>query len=461
MLVLVLAAVALLMMLPRWAPPTSSVTNTTAGKASPATTLAAQAVPHTPPDDQQLTAIARRTAQILLRASLARVVALQAHQVESWDRSGLHHLQEHIADGEKAYSEARFRAAQDAYRAALTQAARVEAELPTVIASALKQGEAALQLGNSAQATAAFTQVLAIAPDHHDANLGRARAATLDRVRALVEQAEAYEQMGDEDQARAVYNDAARLDARTASVKAGLERLANHARAGRLRAALSEAHVALERGDFNTARLAFKRAAALEPQAAEVIDGQRETERRAAAADIALALERAAHAVKSEAWSEAARDYGAALTLDAELGVAADGKREAEQRAQLDEQLESLRKDAFALTEQSRRDVASNTLARAQAIAPAGARLRAQIAALNTALREAREPVNVTLLSDGQTEVSLVGVGALGRFTEHPLTLVPGRYRAVGRRDGQADVRIEFIITPGANAPRITVPGAP
>jgi tetratricopeptide (TPR) repeat protein len=461
LLVLAAVAVALLMMLPHWTPPTATITQSTAVQALPAATADHQPLADTAPDDAQLTAIARRTAQILLRASLARVTALQTLKAESWDRGAFNQVQEQISRGEKAYSEKRFRAAQDAYRAALVQAARVEAELPGVIAALSQQGDAALAQGNSAAAATAYGQVLAIAPEHHDANIGRARAASLDRVRALVEQAEAYEQMGDEDKARAVYNDAARLDPRTASVKAGLERLDRNARAARMRVALSEGHVALERADYNAARLAFKRAAALDAGSAEVSDALRETDRRAAAAEIAAALERASRAVRSEAWQDAARAYGAALALDTELGAAADGKREAEQRAQLDAQLESLRSDSLALTAQAQRDIASNTLARAQAIAQPGARLRGQIAALSNALSQAREPVSVTLLSDGQTDFSIDGVGALGRFTEHALTLLPGHYHASGRRDDAADVRIEFTIAPGASAPRITLQSAP
>ena len=461
MLLLALAATGLLVILPQWTPPSAVTPSTVPGNGSlpppPTTTRVLDA----PPDDEQITAIARLSAQILLRASLARVVQLQTLQVERWDRAGLHRLQENIAAGEKAYREQRFRAAQDAYRAALIESARVEAALPAVITALLKDGDAALAEGNSAQAAAAFGQVLAIRPAQRDASLGQARAVTLDRVRALIEQAEAYEQMGEEDQARAAYLDAARLDARAVNVSAGLARLDRRARARDFRTALSAGHVALEHGDFNGARGAFKRAAALKPQAAEVQQGQRETERRATAANITTHLERAARAVRSEAWSEAARAYGAALALDAELGAAADGKRNAEQRAQLDTQLSSLATDVLALVDEGQRDLAERALATAKTVDPAGPRLRGQIVALDTALGLAREAVNVTLLSDGQSEVSIDGVGALGRFTQHPLALRPGHYRALAQRDGRADVRIEFTIAAGASAPRITLQSQP
>ena len=461
LLVLALLAVGLLMMLPRLAPPTPTAVDPTPAQDAAAGMSAVQLTPDLPLDDEQATAGARRDAQHLLRAVLARLVQLQASHVERWDRSGLHGLRESLSAGEKAYSETRFRAAQAAYRAALAHADQIEARLPTVIASLLKEGNGALLAGNSAQADTAFAQVLAIQPEHRAATLGRARAATLDRVLALVEQAEAYEQMGAEDKARAVYQDAAKLDEHTARVKAGRARLDNNARARQLRTALSTGHLALERGDFNAARRAFQRASSLDKHNQEVMAGQRETERRAAAAAIAASLERATRASSTEAWREAASSYGAALALDGELSDVADNKRAAEQRAQLDAQLASLHKNALALTEARQRELANNTLARAQAITSPGPRLRAQISALNIALGLARAPLEVTLISDGEAAVALDGVGSLGRFSEHRLSLLPGRYHALLRRDGQADVRMQFSIMPGAVTPRIPLQGAP
>lgn len=458
MLMLIAAAVGLLFMLPRWAPP--AVVATMASRTPPQIVNSAEPV-LVPPDDAQLTAIARKTAQTLLRASLARVAELQTLQVEQWDRAGLHHVQEHISAGEKAYREQRFRAALDAYRAALATAARLEARLPAVLSALLQAGDTALEQGNSASAAAAFSQVLAIHPNQAHATLGRARAATLDRVQALVEQAEAYEQMGEHDQARAVYDDATRLDSQASRVAAGLARLDKIANKKRLRTALSQGHVALEHGDFAAARLAFKRAAALDAGASEAPQGLRETERRATAAAIAAHLQRATHAVRSEVWREAAREFDGALTLDKELGAARDGKHEAEQRAQLDAQLTSLSHDMPALTDDRQWARAERVLANTQAITQPGPRLRGQIAALRTALRVAREALNVTLVSDGQSDVSIDGVGALGHFTTHVVKLAPGRYRATSRHDGQADVRIEFTIAPGAAAPRITLQSTP
>lgn len=457
MLTLALLALALLLLLPRWTP--APLSELAAEEAALSTD--GEAPGAAVPADDQVTAAARRTAQVLLRAALARLAELEAHQAERWDRSGLHHLTQALNDGEKAYSEQRFRAAQDAYRTALMHAAEIEARLPDVIAKLLADGDAALAQGNSAAADAAFAQVLAIAPTQRAARLGRTRAATLDRVRALVEQAEAYEQMGDADKAREVYNDAQRLDPHMASVTAGLARLDAGARVQKLKTALSDGHRALARDDYSAARVAFKRAAALGGQAEEVTAALRETDRRATAAGIAGALERADRARRAEAWAQAAEAYGAALALDAELDDAAQGKQQAHMRAALDAELDAPRQNVLALAAGAPREAAQRALARAQNIAQPGPRLRTQMAALSQALREAREPLLVTLQSDGADDVDVDGIGALGRFKERQVTLTPGRHAAVVHRDGAAPLRIEFDIAPGARAPRVILKSAP
>lgn len=446
-------------MLPRWAPPPAAAIVAPAAAPNVTETLSSTASLPAAAEtgDDKTSVAARRLAQELLRATLTKLEQLNKAQAESWGRAEMHRLAAAIALGEKAYREQRFRAAQDAYREALAQAARLAARLPEVIKALIEQGDLALANGRSAQAATAYIQVLAIVPDHPAATKGRTRAANLDRVRALVEQAEAYEAMGAEDKARATFGAALQLDGQTTSASAGLARLDRAAHARRFQLALSEGHAALARDDYNGARQAFQRAAALQPQAAEISVALKETESRATAAAISAHLREAKRAKQGEAWSEAARHYAAALALDAQLSTTADDQREADQRARLDTLLESLRNKPADLIEPTARDAATRALATAQALPSAGPHLQAQVAALTTALRQAREPVTVRLHSNGFTRVSIAGVGDLGSFALHPLALMPGRYSALGRRDGYRDVRIEFEVAPAASALAITV----
>ena len=49
-------------------------------------------------------------------------------------------------------------------------------------------------------------------------------------------------------------------------------------------------------------------------------------------------------------------------------------------------------------------------------------------------------------MSDMETSVRINRVGILGKFEQTNLDLLPGKYTAVGTREGYRDIRIEFNI---------------
>jgi len=54
----------------------------------------------------------------------------------------------------------------------------------------------------------------------------------------------------------------------------------------------------------------------------------------------------------------------------------------------------------------------------------------------------------VTFQSNNLTDVTLYKTGNLESFTTRQVSLVPGRYVAVGKREGYQDVRVEFFVDP-------------
>jgi hypothetical protein len=56
--------------------------------------------------------------------------------------------------------------------------------------------------------------------------------------------------------------------------------------------------------------------------------------------------------------------------------------------------------------------------------------------------------MQVQLVSDNVTDVTVFKVGRLGVFNSQELSLRPGVYVAVGNRPGYRDVRVEFRVAP-------------
>jgi hypothetical protein len=86
-------------------------------------------------------------------------------------------------------------------------------------------------------------------------------------------------------------------------------------------------------------------------------------------------------------------------------------------------------------------------LRQARNLTPKGPVLSRQLDQLDTLLKLANTPIDVTLRSDLETEVIVYKVARLGRFEQHQLQLRPGKYTAVGTRTGYRDVRRNFEIS--------------
>lgn len=455
--VLGLGVVAVFLWLPRWvasppapaSPPAATATVTATLTVTASGPVGELLLPE-PPE-------ARGAAQDALAALLPQVEALRAQRVETWDAAALQQIEAALADGEQAYREQRFTAARDAYARAARLVADTTARIPDAVADALDEGERALLSQDARAAETAFARALALAPDNADAARGLRRAEAFDKVMALLNEASGYERMGDTTRAAAAYRAALQLDPAAGTARQALQRIEQ----ARIEAAyadqMSQGFTALQAGEFATAETAFTAAARLRPAAADATNALAQTRARATAAKIEAALAAAARAERAEQWREAGARFEAARTLDPALAVATQGAARAAARARLEQRLREPLARPERLADAAVAGEVEATLREARAVPQPGPRLTAQIGELASALAAARTPLEVTVQSDGETAVSIQRVGHLGQLTARKVSLLPGRYTALGTRDGYRDARVEFTVAADAAPPIITV----
>ncbi|MCH7816521.1 MAG: hypothetical protein IIC60_08130 [Proteobacteria bacterium] len=75
-----------------------------------------------------------------------------------------------------------------------------------------------------------------------------------------------------------------------------------------------------------------------------------------------------------------------------------------------------------------------------------GPRLSGQLDELQIFLENSQVPIDVQLISDALTDVTLLRIGNLGTFKQTSVSLKPGHYVAVGKRIGYREVRAEFTV---------------
>jgi tetratricopeptide (TPR) repeat protein len=222
-------------------------------------------------------------------------------------------------------------------------------------------------------------------------------------------------------------------------------------------AAMSEALDALKREDYLSARKAFERAKSVRPKSPEAARGLSQVEEGLRNLTIAGHRDRALQHESAESWRKAEVEYDEALALDPSLRFAQEGKSRTASRALLQEKLEYHIGHPERLSDARAHEEASRLLDEARSAEGDSARRRDAIAKLEALVASYAEAVEVAIVSDLMTEVTLQRVGALGKFERKVLEVRPGRYVAVGSRAGFRDVRVEFVVEPGKPAAQVSV----
>lgn len=457
-IVLFLAVLTVLFVLPKFVGPTDdSAMTAKSTAAAPPSAATEPPVTETTALDPDEAAELRRRNQAQLEQILGLSELLEQRNVRSWAADAFEAAKKEIENGEKAYREQRYRAAEASYDQAIAALQAIEAETEGVVHSAIDDGYAAIADGNSAMAIKRFEFALAIAPTNESARSGLARAASLDKVLALIKEAAGYEELENLDAAEKRYSEALALDAEAPGAAEAIARIRQTRLDIRFRQVMSEGLNAFDAKQDAKAKSAFEQAVKLKPSAADARAALAQVNNRILVNEISGHLSEAAKLERAEKWTAAASAYRKAVSLDPELDGAAASAKRADARAKLDQQLELVLNKPERLADDEVHREALAVLARARAENDPGPRLSNQIARLTQTIKLARKPVNMTLVSDSATDVTVYKIGRLGRFDRHPLAIIPGRYIVVGKRDGFRDVRVEFEVRAGEPGAEVTV----
>ena len=214
-------------------------------------------------------------------------------------------------------------------------------------------------------------------------------------------------------------------------------------------AAMTEGLSALKNEDYAIAREAFERAKSLRPKAPEVASGLSQVEEGLRNRAIEGHRDRGLEHERLESWRAAEAEYDSALALDGSLRFAREGKKRSSARALLQEMLDFQIGHAERLSDARALEEASRLLDEANGVEGEGPKRRDAIAKLEALVASYSRPMELRIVSDTLTDVTLQRIGRLGKFDRRVLEVRPGRYVAVGSRAGFRDVRVEFTVEPG------------
>jgi len=399
-------------------------------------------------------AVKREIADEILGELLVVEDRLKAVGVAVWGGKDWSDATGIVAAGDDAYQDRRYEDAVTAYRDALNRMKILEPRAEQILAQALADGGAAIDAGDAPVAVRNFELALAVDAVNAQARAGLERASRLDEVLELTRRATDTESAGDLAAAAALYEQALAIDEAWTPAREGLSRTrAGVARLG-YETRMAAGFAALSGKEYDRARQEFSAALRIRPGNADAQAAIRQVDEELRVADVIRLQARARIAEAGEDWATAVGHYEEILARDPAVTSARKNLERAKARRQLGELLDLAISKSDEFNDDRIAREARAVLERGAAVTDSGPVLEGQTERLRESLRVAAIPVPVVFQSDNQTEVVIYKVGSLGMFQSRTLDLKPGRYVAVGSRDGYRDVRRSFQVLPqGTDAP--------
>lgn len=409
------------------------------------------------PFDEAQKAKQRADSQDVLAQLLTQQKELEAIGVEQWAADEYSAAYDAAGLGDEAYRVQQFAEATIHYQSSLNAMGALLDSVPQVLSSTLQKGADALIAGDAVTALENYQLVLLLSPDNNPASVGMLRAQSLDKVTGLLSQAERAIENDQLTNARDYLQQAVALDQYHANAQTQLAQVRQAISDRAFTDLMSAGFLALSEDRSPAAVAQFEKALAMRPGSKQALDAIQQTQDKLEV--IAIEQHRAAaQALEAqEEWQQAANEYDAALAVDANLVFAKTGKDYAQKRVRLDSLLQDAIQSPIRLGDPAVYEQTVQVYYTGRQIEDAGPILTQRLDTLEVLLTKAQVPVDVQLVSDNRTDVTVYQVGVLGQFTQHTLSLMPGEYVAVGTRPGYRDVRKEFVVGFEHTTPAINV----
>ncbi|HUA23942.1 MAG TPA: protein kinase [Steroidobacteraceae bacterium] len=385
-----------------------------------------------------------------------RAAALAARGAVAWDGTDFSAAEVQAAEASGAAAAGGVAIATQHLSQAEQLLDKVAQRAPLALAAQLRAGDAAFAAGHRDAASQAYDLARRIDPNSRRAIEGSRRARLLSGVLPLLNDAQKAEATQNYSRAAQDFSQALALDPGNRLAKAGLARANASFGNDKYARAVGAGFAALGAGRLTEAQGDFQQALGYRPQGKEATEGLQRVSLAIEAARIASLRQQAASLESRERWSQAVAVYDTALQVDPALAFAKRGKAQDQERAQLSYSLQQIIDHPDRLDFPAVRDEAVSLLQEARE-QTAGPVLQSQVERITQLMPELDRPVQLNMISDNATEVSIPGIGVFGSFGRREIRLKPGTYTVIGTRDGYRAVQVEFTVEPGQQSVTITV----
>lgn len=399
------------------------------------------------PEEQARNIALRKEAQNYLQEILEKQKKLEDNNAEVWAGEEFVMGLNHASNGDALYNQQQFTEANKAYQQALSHFNPLYEQIDTSYQENIDHGNNALDTGDSSLALTAFKTASLFTDESGQAAKGLERAQKLDDVFSKIEQGNEALNKGRLKEAKAAYQTALELDSATKLAQQKLQETNRLIADKQFNAFMSAGYAALDQKMFSTALNQFNKALKIKPNASATNTALQQTKHQATTLDIANTLKLAKESETNEQWQTAIDLYTNALKLEKNLAEAQSGKLRAKKQLVINQRLEQILSRPERLSDKKVHAETSAYYNITNQLDNQGPILTKHLADLENLLQVSATPVKIRLQSDNLTDVVVYKVGKMGLFETKELSLRPGKYIAVGTREGYRDIRIEFLVS--------------
>jgi tetratricopeptide (TPR) repeat protein len=399
----------------------------------------------------------RKTSQTILAKVLDKQNILEQHQVELWGKEKFDLAFEKAKQGDLSYRLQEFNKAISLYTESLTELTNLEHEIEQHYQLYLKKGSEALANNNATRAKKQLQIAMYLKPTDVEAQEKYDRALVLDEVLSLNNEGVILIKNKSLDNAKKRFLTAIDLDKNSQLTQDNLKSVEAKITQRDFSKAMSQGYISLNNHEFKTAIKYFTQAQKIIPDSNDPNAAILQSKNQQTQSQISNILKSALELEKSLKWQAAAKEYNKVLLIDSSLTSARVGLIRTKSKADLEHKLNGIINYPARLSNNNVYQEAQNIYKQATEIQNQDVNLLKQITSVQHILRQSKLPINIEILSDDLTRITIYRIGDIGHFTNKNMSLKPGEYTLIGSRNGYRDIRKVVNLLPGSKNNKILV----
>ena len=407
-------------------------------------------------DNTENTDEQQKMAEEMLDKILVELNNLNNQGVSKWGGIDFRNAEKNYKLGDQEYLNSNYVKALNYYREAFKNIDKLSKTIDDQLSINLKSAEKAFKENNFNDAIYFFDIVVSIKPDNPAYQSFYERALVLENVLDLYTTAIKKNNQKEFEDAKELILRSLVLDPEYGPSIDLLSEIEKNILRRNFESRMTEGFVALSSFDFVSARVLFLEAKKLYPESQEVIDAILQLDQAEKDQFISNMEKDLIILEDEEQWENAVELYKEILTADPDLQFAREGLNRALFRSDISSKLDNYIENYNSLNDIDILQEATNLLIKVSGF-ERKPRLGEQISELRRLLKRASTPINVQLVSDNLTNVSILKIGSFSYFSKEIIKLRPGNYTAIGIRNGYRDVRIDFTVAPENDAEPIRI----